>query len=83
MKKILLTVLIGSFVIFLVGFGLRFSENILISDIGLWISFFGSLIMALVALFICIDGYRSKKQRLDNLAEKGTDKNDKVNKNLK
>lgn len=63
MKKSLIILLVTSFCIFLVGFGLRFSADSLVSDIGLWISFCGSFFLAIIALFICVDTLRKKKRQ--------------------
>ena len=55
MRKNLLIILVIAFCIFVIGFGMEFSKNIIISEAGLWTKFIGSFIMAIVAVFIFID----------------------------
>lgn len=79
MKKCLLVLLIVSLCIFLVGFGMRFANNTMVSDIGLWLNFAGALLIAIIAMFIVIDAQKRKKsEKKSSLAV-----NDNNNENLK
>ena len=63
MKKKLIILLSISFCVFLVGFGMRFSTDQLVSDIGLWISFLGAFLQAVFSIYGCIDSQIKKKHR--------------------
>ncbi len=59
----LLIPLTVSFGIFIVGFGMAFSENLLVNDIGLWIRFGGAFLMMISAILIAVDSYKKKKEK--------------------
>ena len=58
---------IGALVILTVGFGLRFSNNELISDIGLWLNLVGAFLAALLAVInLIISTNKKKKDKKNN-----------------
>ena len=73
MKKNLMILLITFFCVFLLGFAMRFCSNQIMKDIGLWVSFVGSFIIAVISFFICIDAQKQKER----LKRGGVEKKDK------
>lgn len=73
MKKNLMILLITFFCVFLLGFAMRFGSNQIVKDIGLWVSFVGSFIIAVISFFICIDAQKQKER----LKRGGVEKKDK------
>lgn len=63
MKKIYLSFLISLATLFFIGFVMRLTRVQPFEEIGFWVSTVTSFLLTVIAVLICIDSYKKKKQK--------------------